>query len=723
MYKKIASKITTFILELFFVAVLCSCTSNKKQVTKKPYFNSTIENNYNVERKEIEIDDDTKILIDEIDEKDELEQHVISDKLSDNSDILDCVLYNVIFDLDNACFTYSFGQVFDLEDNNNYTNGLYYRNDDFNIFEDYNSCGFYEILEAGEAKFEFENDKIYEVIDLVNYDEFLCSYSYSNIEANHFIYKNKYIKYYLESKTVIRYEVLINDRNNYDLNYGDLYSYDDNILVYDESFFDEYQGHNGLSITNETDYLNIKNKVKELIEIQNSNSFNIDEVSLVYISPDAIERYINSDETETFFGYDVKELEDGLGENTALEYKDGRFIEAKIIEQDNGYNWKKFLTKIGIGCGIIIVGAIGAVLSPYTGGTSFACAMMAITKVAVTFAVTSAVIDLCVSTVSSFASGNGIKESLKNGVYSALDGFSNGFVIGAVVGSVGVISGAIKPAACFVGNTLIDTRGGKKEIKDIKVGDYVFSYDTISKQYGYKKVIETFKNKTNVLTHIFIGNNEIVATPNHPFYDYDKDIFIRANYLNNNISLLKSNGEITHLNNIITTNTNEDTYVYNFTVEDYHTYFVGDDEILVHNKCDGEFTKRQMKNERVKLSRKVKRQEVQNILDGKSTLYDWDKNIIDYVEKYHKFPREIEAAHIIDVSQVNELYNSGAISQETALGLMGNTDNIILTGHTEHLQIFHSGNYKNYTDINKIIEYYPQFRERILQIIRIINGG
>ena len=47
---------------------------------------------------------------------------------------------------------------------------------------------------------------------------------------------------------------------------------------------------------------------------------------------------------------------------------------------------------------------------------------MAITKVAETFAVTSAVIDLCVSTISSFASENGIKESLKNGVYGAFLG-------------------------------------------------------------------------------------------------------------------------------------------------------------------------------------------------------------------------------------------------------------------------------------------------------------
>lgn len=719
MHKKIASKITTFILELFFVAVLCSCTTNKEQVTKKPYFNSNITDNYNVTKKEIDIDDETKIIIDEIDKKDEREEKEISEKLSDNSDVLECVLYNVMFDLDSANFDYSFGQIIDLEDNNNYANGLYYSNNEFNIFEEYNCCGFYEILEDGEAQFELENNRFYEVVDLDNYDEYICSYSYDNIEANHFIYKNKYVKYYLESKTVIRYEVYNNDRNNYDINFGDLYSYDDNILVYDESFFEEYQGHNGLAITTDTDYIKIKNKVKELIEMQDSNSFNIEEVSLVYISPDALERYISSDETETFFGYNVKELEAGLGENTALEFKDGKFIEAKIIEHSSGYNWKNFLTKIGIGCGIIIVGAIGAVLSPYTGGTSFACAMMAITKVAVTFAITSAVIDLCVSTVTSFASGNGIKESLKNGLYGALDGFANGFVIGAVVGSVGVITGAIKPTACFVGTTLVKTKSGEKEIKDIKVGDYVYSYDTVSKQFDYKKVIETFKNKTNILTHLFIGNNEIVTTYNHPFYDCDNDIFIKASYLNNATSLLQSNNGIVHLDRIITSYVSDETYVYNFTVEDYHTYFVGDDEILVHNKCKEILSKKEANNASNAARKKLRRYAVNN--SNKNSNVNMSDSIRKYIDSNGKLPDDAQVAHAFDVSRVRDLCNSGTISKDTAIQIIKDPKNMVIVDKTTHLKIFHKGSFLNQTDLNAVIEYFPELEEYIKSILAILG--
>ena len=60
---------------------------------------------------------------------------------------------------------------------------------------------------------------------------------------------------------------------------------------------------------------------------------------------------------------------------------------------------------------------------------------------------------------------------------------------------------------CFVGDTEIETRDGPKKIKDVKVGDYVFTRD------GEKRVLKSWMTgKKKVITRF-----GITATPNHPF--------------------------------------------------------------------------------------------------------------------------------------------------------------------------------------------------------------
>lgn len=67
---------------------------------------------------------------------------------------------------------------------------------------------------------------------------------------------------------------------------------------------------------------------------------------------------------------------------------------------------------------------------------------------------------------------------------------------------------------CFVAGTLVLTDNGYKAIEDIKVGDRVLTHKN-----RYKKVINTFVKQSNVLTYIKgAGSEEIVCTPNHPFY-------------------------------------------------------------------------------------------------------------------------------------------------------------------------------------------------------------
>ena len=139
---------------------------------------------------------------------------------------------------------------------------------------------------------------------------------------------------------------------------------------------------------------------------------------------------------------------------------------------------------------------------------------------------------------------------------------------------------------CFVAGTKILTEKGKVPIENIKVGDYVYAKDPETGVCMLKKVVETFENETTVLIHIKIDGEEILTTPGHPFYVLDKG-WIGADYLKNGDKVVLYNGQQVTIEKVTLENLDFPVKVYNFEVEDFHTYFVGESSVLVHNKGCG----------------------------------------------------------------------------------------------------------------------------------------
>ena len=85
--------------------------------------------------------------------------------------------------------------------------------------------------------------------------------------------------------------------------------------------------------------------------------------------------------------------------------------------------------------------------------------------------------------------------------------------------------------------------------------------------------------------HIFVNGEEIVATPTHPFYCPVKG-WTDAAHLRAGDILVLVNGEYVVVEKIQHELLENPVKVYNFQVQDYHTYYVAESGVLVHNTCE-----------------------------------------------------------------------------------------------------------------------------------------
>ncbi|MBB6369757.1 polymorphic toxin-type HINT domain-containing protein [Chryseobacterium shigense] len=133
--------------------------------------------------------------------------------------------------------------------------------------------------------------------------------------------------------------------------------------------------------------------------------------------------------------------------------------------------------------------------------------------------------------------------------------------------------------ACFPAGTPVHTEHGIKNIEDISIGDMVWAYDEDSHTVALQPVVDLMVNESDHTVTIYTEAEVIETTAIHPFYTDNgwKDA-----------SELEAGGKIiTKDQNKITIEKIEYNYepkkVYNFTVANFHTYFVGMLAWLVHN--------------------------------------------------------------------------------------------------------------------------------------------
>lgn len=143
-------------------------------------------------------------------------------------------------------------------------------------------------------------------------------------------------------------------------------------------------------------------------------------------------------------------------------------------------------------------------------------------------------------------------------------------------------------SGCFPAEALVHTPNGLRRIELLAHGDLVLAYDEKKKKVVPRKVTAILKNWTTLLVKLRIAGEVIWATKIHPFYLPDEDKWAPACDLRAGMRLLDKNLQPRLIEDAQHMATQEDTY--NITIDEMHTFFVGEVGVLVHNESIYEST-------------------------------------------------------------------------------------------------------------------------------------
>jgi hypothetical protein len=157
-------------------------------------------------------------------------------------------------------------------------------------------------------------------------------------------------------------------------------------------------------------------------------------------------------------------------------------------------------------------------------------------------------------------------------------------------GISGLFSGTYG-GGCFTAGTCVLTASGHKPIEHIRCGDYVYAKNMDTGEKGLKRVIGTFVHLKDSLIRVELDGIAIKTTDIHPFWVEHAGWTCANNLVQGNSLELYSGDkqEITSLTFTVTSGSGFE--VYNIEVEEWHTYYVSDLDVLVHNKATGPFKK------------------------------------------------------------------------------------------------------------------------------------
>jgi Flp pilus assembly pilin Flp len=146
------------------------------------------------------------------------------------------------------------------------------------------------------------------------------------------------------------------------------------------------------------------------------------------------------------------------------------------------------------------------------------------------------------------------------------------------------IGGCSEPGKCFAAGTPVHTEHGLRAIEDVEEGDYIWSRDDHSGALALQRVEHKFITPEREIRALTLEHEELHVTPEHPFWTQQGWKSAKALHEGEYVELFPDEWTRVVANEPLP----ELVTVYNFEVEDFHTYFVGNEGVWVHNKYDEE---------------------------------------------------------------------------------------------------------------------------------------
>ncbi|WP_139279198.1 polymorphic toxin-type HINT domain-containing protein [Seinonella peptonophila] len=166
----------------------------------------------------------------------------------------------------------------------------------------------------------------------------------------------------------------------------------------------------------------------------------------------------------------------------------------------------------------------------------------------------------------------------------------------------------VKACKCFTAGTIVKTDKGDKPIEEIKVGDRVLAKDDKTGKQAYKEVEWLFKKTVHKVYDVHIGKTIIHTTEEHPFWVKGFG-WVAVEDLKPGMLLEDDDGKLVKVDQVIVKK--QQTFVYNFKVRDYHSYYVSNLHIWTHNSCIP-WSSNQVKSAASKLNKGEKEVTVKN---------------------------------------------------------------------------------------------------------------
>lgn len=138
---------------------------------------------------------------------------------------------------------------------------------------------------------------------------------------------------------------------------------------------------------------------------------------------------------------------------------------------------------------------------------------------------------------------------------------------------------------CFVAGTLVSTESGLTPIEDIRVGTLVLARDELGGTTAMKPVTDVLRNDGRRIHAVIVLTNatkvdRIEASEDHPFWVIRRG-WTAASMLQRGMKIATLEGGEALIVNV--EDLGQERPTFNLTVDDFHTFFVGESALLVHN--------------------------------------------------------------------------------------------------------------------------------------------